>query len=93
MTDGGEERETTKWENVVELLQLAFLYGVIVEEAAWQAVVLVLKEGGDYRGLGLVEVIWKAVAVILNRCFTSTITYHDSLHGLRAGCVTGTASL
>ena len=29
--------------------------------------------------------IWKAVAVILNFRFTATITYHDSLHGFRAG--------
>ena len=45
------------------------------------------------RGIGLVEVIWKAVAVIPNRLFTATITYHDSLHGFRAGCGTGTDTL
>ena len=32
---GGEEREKTKWEKLVELVQLAFRDGVIVEEAAW----------------------------------------------------------
>ena len=39
------------------------------------------------------EVIWKVVAVILNRCFTSSITFHDVLHGLQAGRGTGTATL
>ena len=47
----------------------------------------------DYRGIGLVEVMWKVVAVILNRRFTSSITYHDALHGFRAGRGTETATL
>ena len=58
-------------------------------EATWQAVVLILKGGGDYRGIGLVDV----VAMILNHCFTAFIAYHDYLHGLRAGHGTGTATL
>ena len=51
------ERETTKWEMVVELVQLAFRDGFLAEEAAWQAVFLILKGVGDYCGIGLVEVI------------------------------------
>ena len=43
--------------------------------------------------MGLVEVVWKAVAVILNCRFTASITYHDSLDGFRAGRGTGTATL
>ena len=34
--------------------------------------VLTPKEKGDYQGIGLVEVTWKVVAVILNRRLTST---------------------
>ena len=52
-------------------------------------VVLILKGGGDYRGIDLVEMVWKAVAVILNRRFTASITYHNSLHGFRAVRGTG----
>ena len=37
--------------------------------------------------------MWKVVAVILNRRFTSSITFHDFLHGFRAGRGTGTATL
>ena len=40
-----------------------------------------------------VEVMWKVVAVILNRHLTSSITFHDFLHGFRAGSGTGTATL
>ena len=37
--------------------------------------------------------IWKVVAVILNLRFTAAITYHNFLHGFRAGCSTGTVTL
>ena len=47
--------------------------------------VLIPKGGGDYRGIDLVEVVWKEVVVILNFRFAASITYHDSLHGFRAG--------
>ena len=72
--DGVEEMESTKWEIVVELFRLAFQNGVLPEEAAWKAVVRIPKERGYYRGIGLVGVIWKAVAVILNHRFTAAIT-------------------
>ena len=74
-------------------LQTAFRDGDLAEEATWQAVVLIPKGKGDYRGIGLVEVMWKIVAVILNRRFNSSITFHDVLHGLRAGRGTGTTTL
>ena len=47
----------------------------------------------DYQIIGLVEVMWKVVAAILNRWLTASITYHDFLHGLRSGRGTGTATL
>ena len=78
---------------MVELVQTAFRDGDMAEEATWQAVVLIPKGKGDYRGISLVEVMWKVVAVILNHRFTSSITFHDVLHGLRAVRGTGTATL
>ena len=53
------------------------------------------KEGVDRQDTGegaetwgrLVELMWKVVAVILNRRFTSSITFHDVLHGFGAGRV------
>ena len=59
---------------MAELAQTAFRDGVLAEEATWQAVVLIPKGGRDYRGIGLIEVVWKAVAVIPNRHFTASIT-------------------
>ena len=90
--DGGAREEDAipteaegHWGRVVELVQTVFRDGDLAEEATWQAVVLIPKGKGDYRGIGLMEVMWKVVAVILNRRFTYSITYHDALHGFRAG--------
>ena len=55
--------------------------------------VLISKGGDEDRIIGLLEVVWKAVAVILNCRFTTSITYHYSFHGLHAGRGTGTATL
>ena len=59
---------------MVELVQTAFREGELAEESIWQAEVLIPKGEKDYRGINLVEVMWKVVAVILNRRFTSSIT-------------------
>ena len=70
-----------------------FREGKLSEDATWQTVVLIPKGKTDYRGIGLVEVMWKVVAAILNRRLTASITFHDFLHGFRAGRGTGTATL
>ena len=47
----------------------------------------------DYRGIGLVEVMWKVAATILNRRLMASITFHNFLHGFWAGRGTCTAIL
>ena len=47
----------------------------------------------DYRGIGLMEVMWKVVVTILNLQLTASIAFHKFLHGFWAGGVTGTATL
>ena len=88
-----EPTEVANWVMVVDLIQTAFCKLKMAEEATWQAVVLIPKGKKDYWGIGLVEVMWKVVAAILNRRFTASITYHNFLHGFRAGHGTGTATL
>ena len=81
------------WTRFVDLVQTAFREGKLAEEATWKSVVLITKGKKEYQGIGLVEVMWKVVAAILNRRFTASITYHDFFHGFRAGRGTGTATL
>ena len=78
---------------VVELIHTVFKEGRLAEEATWQVVVLITKGEMDYCGIGLMEVMWKVVAEILNHRLTASITLHDFLHEFRAGCGTGTATL
>ena len=75
------------------MIQMAFQEDELAEEAAWKVLVLIPKRGVEYRSIGLVEVMWKAVAVIINHHFTAPINYHDSLHRFRAGCGMGTATI
>ena len=76
--EGGGREDTREgaenWVRVVELVQTAFQDGVLAEDATWQAVFLIPKGEKDYRVIGLVEVVWKVVAAIINRPFTSSIT-------------------
>ena len=88
-----EEECGELWGKVVEITQTAFREGKLAEEATWQTVVLIPKWKREFRGIGLVEVTWKVVAVILHRRLTAGITFHDALHGFREGCGTGTATL
>ena len=66
---------------------------MLAEEATWHEVVLIPKGKGDYHGIDIGEVMCKVVEVILNRLFPDSITYHNLLHGFRAGHGTGTTTL
>ena len=89
--DPGEGADN--WTRFMDLVQTAFREGELAKEATWQAVVLIPKGKKDYRGIDLVEVMWKVVAAILNRRFIASIAYHDFLHGFRECRGTGTATL
>ena len=54
---------------------------------------MILKGVGDYHVIGLVDFVCNVVTVILNFCFATSITYHDSLHGFWSYCGMGTAFL
>ena len=49
--------------------------------------------GTNFRGIGLVEVLWKAISGIINCWISSSIQFHDTLHGFRAEIVTGITTL
>ena len=53
---------------------------------------MVPKGKGEFRGIGLVEVVWKILSLILHRRLAA-IQLHEVLHGFREGRGTGTATL
>ena len=81
------------WLYVADLVQTEFMECQLVEYKTWQTVVLFPKGTDNFRGIGVVEVIWKMVTVILNRYIWLSITFHDVLHGFCSGRGTETASL
>ena len=85
--------DATTWMNVVTIVQAALHEGDLTKECTWQIVVLIPKENGDFRGIGLIEVLWKAVARLLNRRLTEAIAYHNALHRFQAVRGMGTAAL
>ena len=49
-------------------------------------VVMAPKGGGtNFRGIGLVDFLWKAISDIINLRISSSIQFHDALYGFRAG--------
>jgi hypothetical protein len=47
---------------------------------SWMILVLLLKGGGNYRGIGLLDPIWKVVEKVMVSLF-SALKLHDCLHG------------
>ena len=86
--------DTTNWQNVVAIVQVAFRDGTLAEECMWQTVIFIPKgKSGNFREIGLVGVIWKIMYSLMKRRITGAITFHDVLHGLRTGRGTETATL
>ena len=57
-----EERpDPGNWEKVVTTIHAAFRGGELTAQCAWKVVVITPKGGGtDFRGIVLVEIMWKA---------------------------------
>ena len=93
------ERDTTNpqpeaWNNLVEIVQEAFRTGKIPEVLTNAILVLIQKnEVNQFRGIGLLEVVWKLIASIINKRLMRNIEFHDGIHGFRPGRGTGTATL
>ena len=89
-----EQPDPGNWEKFISIIQAAFRVGELVVPCAWQTVVIIPKGGGtDFRGIGLVELLWKTISGIINRRISSSIQFHDAMYGFRVGRGTGTATL
>ena len=48
-------------------------------------------KAGEFRGIALLEIIYKLILSIINQRLSSTIVLDDALHGFRAKRGTGSA--
>ena len=87
---GGGPGDGDHWRLFVQLVQAAWNHGEIPRQLLWIIVVLIPKGGGDYRGIGLLEPIWKVIERIIDHRLDA-FELHDSLHGCRHKRGTGTA--
>jgi hypothetical protein len=78
------------WRLLMKLVTKVWETGTIPQQLGWIIVVLIPKGGGDYRGIGLLEPIWKIIERVMDRRLNA-IPIHESLHGCRDGRGTGTA--
>jgi len=82
----------TIWEKVLEIVKLAFVDGVVPQAFTHGILVLIPKDKPNvFRGIALLEVIYKLISSIINRRIGSKIEFDDAVHGFRKGRGTSTA--
>ena len=65
----------------------------MASEFTWNTFVFLLKGGYEYCGIGLVEVLWKVIDIIIDWYLVDSIKFHDVLHRFRAWRGTRMATL
>jgi hypothetical protein len=80
------------WRLLVGLIQMIWTQGKIPQQLTWVIVVLLPKGGRDYRGIGLLEPLWKVVERIMDRQLNA-LPLHEALHRCRNERGTGTVIL
>ena len=81
----GKYPDTEHWDKLMSVTKLVLRIRHIPEALVWTMMVLIPKSGGDYIGIGIVEVMWKVHTSIVSNILRNSITLHDSLHGFRQG--------
>jgi hypothetical protein len=81
-SQGANTTAGDKWRALTKLVQTVWDEGQIPPQLGWVITVLVPKGGGAYRGISLLEPIWKVIERVMDRRLEAII-FHDSLHGCR----------
>ncbi len=63
--DGGVEGLGDRWRSFVALLQAIWTTGTVPTQMTWMIVVLLPKGGDDFRGIGILNPIWKVVEKVM----------------------------
>ena len=76
----------------MQLVQVMFRYRTVPVEISLANMVLIPKGKGGYSLIGLVEVLWKVFALVVNFRIKGSVVLCDALHGFRTGRGTGTGT-
>ena len=85
----GNAGKLDTWHTFVRLIQKVWEIGCIPQQILWMVIVLLPKGRGNYRGIGLLDPIWKVLEVVMDNRL-KILDYHDCLHDFLAGHGTGT---
>ena len=72
---------------------MVFVTGVLKKECTWNIILILPKGNGEYRIIGLVEVIWKFSDINIDQHLEDSIDLRDVLHGFRSQRGTGKNTL
>jgi Reverse transcriptase (RNA-dependent DNA polymerase) len=87
-----DEKAIKLWDSVIEIIKIAFRTGEVPMAFKRGTLVLIPKPGSnDFRGIALLETIYKIVSMIIHRRLIESIPFHDSIHGFRTERGTSTA--
>ena len=70
----------TRLEAVASMAQMALWEGLLLVELTWNTMILLLKGQGEYGRIGLVDVIWKIIASIINTRLRFYVSLHNALN-------------
>jgi hypothetical protein len=88
-TAASHVRAGKTWHEFVHLCTSVWNTGTIPQQMCWVITVLILKGGGEYRGIGLLEPIWNVLEKVMDLRLEAILLL-NSLHGCFALQGTGT---
>jgi Reverse transcriptase (RNA-dependent DNA polymerase) len=87
------QEDKTDWNHLTTLIRHIFQTGQVPQRLAFSTLVLLPKHDGGVRGIGLLEPIWKVIALIIKDRIIDAVQFDDSLHGFLPRRGTGSAIL
>ena len=94
MSKDAEDPRPELWSKVVEIVQEAFRTGELPAMMTNALLVLIPKaDVTQFRGIGLLEVLWKLISAMIHKRIVENVSFHDGIHGFRTRRGTGTAIL
>jgi Reverse transcriptase (RNA-dependent DNA polymerase) len=81
------------WNKIVIIVQMTFREGDIPTSFTYGVLVLIPKPDQSFRGIALLETIYKLISMIIHLQLLTTIKLHNAVHGFRTQRGTGTATI
>ena len=88
-----KDPEPRRWDKLVSVTKMVFRERHIPTALTWTTMMQITNGGGECIGTGLVEIIQKVCASIMNNRLRAVISLHDVLQGLRQGRGTATEAM